>query len=233
LRSSSNNQNETALKFLDVSHRSFSVPLTLASARRVALALTERSEKLIAAIAQSSQESLGYVVIADVDCLIRYHVDEIARETIGESELLLCAGWASAMLVYLLRGAWPAVCSGRRLIETLLSFARPSDRILWIGGRHLQIHELACDYNLMDLRHYSFARGAPDSRSLYKCIEYIEREAPFRFCVLAIESAQGELIARALSMRKRARGAVLCVGELKRLRRRATQLPCATPTDPL
>lgn len=209
------------MKISALSLRSFPEPLAFESARRIALDLMERDDRPTAAVAQPNGDSLGYVVIAGAGCLVRYYRDALFRESVRSAKTLLCAGWPSAVLIYLLRGFWPAICSGSTLMANILHGLRPWDRILWIGGRHLQIHELAGRYNLVDMRHYSFADEALNPRSLQRCVEFIERQGSFRFCVLAVESPHCELIAQALLRRKRARGVVLCVGELNYLKRRA------------
>jgi exopolysaccharide biosynthesis WecB/TagA/CpsF family protein len=51
-----------------------------------------------------------------------------------------------------------------------------------------------------------------DATEVETCLQYIEANSPFRFCLLAIGSPQQETIAQLLKARGRAKGMALCIG---------------------
>jgi exopolysaccharide biosynthesis WecB/TagA/CpsF family protein len=156
----------------------------------------------------------GYVVTPNADHLVRYHENPHFRATYEAADYVLLDSRALAAAIRLLKGLRIRVCTGADLTARLLSrIVAPSDRIVLIGGSAAQARRVAELCGLEDLRHHNPPMGfTNDHAATEECLQFIEEQAPFRFCFLAVGSPQQELLARQLQSRGRARGLVLCVG---------------------
>ena len=81
------------------------------------------------------------------------------------------------------------------------------------GGTIAQAESLASRYGTRGLVQFRPPMGfIRDANAVERCLEFIEAQSPFRFCLLAVGSPQQELLAQALEVRGKARGLALCVG---------------------
>jgi exopolysaccharide biosynthesis WecB/TagA/CpsF family protein len=117
-------------------------------------------------------------------------------------------------LLRAIKGQRFQACPGSDL--TALLFHRiiaPDDKVVLIGGSAQQARELAQRRGLRALRHYDPPMGfVREPLAVEQCLQFIESESPFRFCLLAVGCPQQELLAHALKQRARARGLALCIG---------------------
>jgi len=153
------------------------------------------------ASARPDPDHFAYALIANVRLLKWYHRDAEYRRYVQRAEVVLAAGRASAWLIRQLHGVHVPICSPASVTNLLLQISRPTDRILWVGPA------ATFDAGLS-------SRGALGycGRGLAGCIDFIENNEPFRFCLLALSSPEQELVAHDVLMRGRARGLALCVG---------------------
>lgn len=156
------------------------------------------------AAASPAPDHFAYGLIANVRSLLRYHHDSNYRPHLRGAQVMLAANWPTAWLIQQLQGVRLPVCSAAQLAVMMLELARPHDRILRVGSAP-GWHASARARRLLDIRCYPHdeARG---------CIEFIEANAPFRFCLLTTGSPRQELIAHELLKSRRALGLALCVG---------------------
>ncbi len=160
------------------------------------------------------QERFGYVVTPNADHLIRWHHDADFRAYYADSAYILLDSRFLAMLFRTMRGDRASVCPGSDLTERLLSgVIRPEDRVVLIGAEESQARSLEAHYSLRNLRHFNPPQGfANDPVAVEQCLAFIERQSPFRFCLLAVGTPRQEMLAQALRTRGAARGLALCVG---------------------
>jgi UDP-N-acetyl-D-mannosaminuronic acid transferase (WecB/TagA/CpsF family) len=82
-----------------------------------------------------------------------------------------------------------------------------------IGASAEQAEVLRRQFGLGDLRHHNPPMGfIHDPDAVEACLQFVEANAPFRFCFLAVGAPQQELIAQRLKARGAARGLAFCVG---------------------
>jgi N-acetylglucosaminyldiphosphoundecaprenol N-acetyl-beta-D-mannosaminyltransferase len=160
------------------------------------------------------QERYGYVVTPNVDHLIRYYDDPSFRALYADASFVLLD---SRFLAYLLKATKrlsPGVCTGSDLTAQLFSSViKPGDRIVLIGGSDEQARKLEQIYALNDLKHFNPPMGFIHSADAVEtCLNFIEANSPFRYCLLAVGAPQQEKIAQMLKVRARARGLALCIG---------------------
>ena len=165
-------------------------------------------------VATFGSERFGYVVTPNVDHVIRFHDDEIFRDTYGSASYVLLDSRVLALLLKMSTGLIAPVCPGSDLTTQLFrTVIAPTDRVVIIGSTDLQARTLAREFGLLDLRHFNppmdFIRDAAATET---CLAFIEACSPFRFCLLAVGSPQQEIIAQQLKRRGRARGLALCIG---------------------
>jgi len=158
--------------------------------------------------AGGGRRRLGYVVVANVDALLRYYRDSEFRRCFQSAEVVLTADRFSGWLMRCLSGVRVPACSPESLLLRVRTLMRSTDRILWIGDTS----SLPEGMGTSDIRCLQWEAGADALANLATCVSFVERQTPFRFCVLAMGSPQCELIAHTLSRRGRAAGLVLCVG---------------------
>ncbi|HTE40058.1 MAG TPA: WecB/TagA/CpsF family glycosyltransferase [Steroidobacteraceae bacterium] len=167
------------------------------------------------AIANSfGQNRFGYAVTPNVDHFIRLHDDTAFRDLYGSAEyVLLDSRFLSHLLWWSGRGKLP-VCTGSDLTSKLMSgMAGSSDRIVIVGGSDEQVATLAAKYDLRHVAHHNPPMGfVNDETAVATCLQFVEANSPFRFCLLAVGSPQQEVLAQRLRSRGVARGMALCVG---------------------
>jgi UDP-N-acetyl-D-mannosaminuronic acid transferase (WecB/TagA/CpsF family) len=72
---------------------------------------------------------------------------------------------------------------------------------------------LADRHGLNKLRHFNPPMGfINDPAAVEECLQFIESNSPFRFCLLGVGSPQQEILAQLLEARGKARGLALCIG---------------------
>jgi N-acetylglucosaminyldiphosphoundecaprenol N-acetyl-beta-D-mannosaminyltransferase len=160
------------------------------------------------------QDKFGYVVTPNADHLIRWHQDAAFRGIYSDAAYILLDSRFLALLFRAMRGNRASVCPGSDLTERLLSrVIRPQDRVVLIGAEQSQARALEARYGLRNLQHFNPPQGfANDPRAVEECLAFIERQSPFRFCLLAVGTPRQEMLAQTLRTRGVARGLVLCVG---------------------
>jgi exopolysaccharide biosynthesis WecB/TagA/CpsF family protein len=156
----------------------------------------------------------AYVVTPNVDHLIRYCEDFSFRGLYRLAAYTLLDSRVAALASRFAGHTRLAVCPGSDLTAKLLGeVASAGDRVVMIGGTHLQAQALAARYGLRNVRHHCPPMGFIDNREATEtCLRFIESQSPFRFCFLAVGSPQQEMLAQRVQARERARGLVLCVG---------------------
>ena len=164
--------------------------------------------------ARFRQDRYGYVVTPNVDHLVRYHEDAAFRDCYRHAAYVLLDSRVAARLIRALKGVSVPVCPGSDLTLALLAkAAKPSDRIVFIGGSAAQSAAISARFGLTNVRHHNPPMGfIGDPEAVARCLEFIEGASPFRFCFLAVGSPQQEALARVLGVRGTARGLALCVG---------------------
>lgn len=156
----------------------------------------------------------AYVVTPNADHIIRYCDDSQFRELYKDAAYILLD---SRFLSYIFRRThriFARVCAGSDLTAKLFTeVILPTDPIVLIGGTTTQAEQLRRKYSLQDLRHYNPPMGfIKDADAVETCLQFIENNSPFRFCLLAVGCPQQEMIARQLKQRGRALGMALCIG---------------------
>jgi len=164
--------------------------------------------------AQFGQNRFGYVVTPNVDHMIRYWDDPDFRELYADAAYVLLDSHFLSKLMHMSRGARLPVCAGSDLTRELVrSVIKPAEPVVLIGGSEAQALALQEKFGLLGLAHHNPPMGFIRSPAeVEKCLEFIERQSPFRFCFIAVGSPQQEKLAHQLLMRGKARGLALCVG---------------------
>jgi exopolysaccharide biosynthesis WecB/TagA/CpsF family protein len=159
-------------------------------------------------------ETFAFVVTPNVDHLIRYYDDVSFRELYRAATFVLLDSRFLARLLRLINGVSLPTSPGSDVTALLFDeVIRPEDRVVLIGGTPEQAQSLAQSRGLAALKHYNPPMGfINDPEAVECCLNFIEKESPFRFCLLAVGSPQQEVLARALLARGHARGLALCVG---------------------
>jgi exopolysaccharide biosynthesis WecB/TagA/CpsF family protein len=160
------------------------------------------------------QQKYGFAVTPNVDHLIRYHDDPQFRAMYGEGAYVLLDSRFLSHLFALTKQIRVPVCTGSDLTANLFAkVIKPEDTIVVVGGEARQAELLADMYGLKDLRHFNPPMGfIRDSQAVEECLQFIESNSPFRFCLLCVGAPQQETLANMLKVRGRARGLALCVG---------------------
>jgi hypothetical protein len=176
-------------------------------ARRSSSQSNDCSRDFIAG-ASSRPDDFSYGLVIGVQSLVRYHRDCDFRRYVQGATLLLAAGKASAWLIGQLYGVRIPIQSGTSVARMVHGVARPADRILWVDDSATNSPD-AFPTGMHDLRRHRVATGLDP---VQPCIDFIEANAPFRFCLLSVRSPWQELIVSVLMSRRRAKGLTLCVG---------------------
>ena len=159
-------------------------------------------------------DRFGYVVTPNVDHLIRFHESAAFRTLYARATYILLDSRVAARVLRLVQGVRIPVCTGSDLTAALFTrVIGPADRIVLIGGSDRQAELLRRRFGLQDLRHHNPPmRFIDDPRAVEQCLQFAEAASPFRFCMIAVGTPQGETVAERLNERGRARGLVLCIG---------------------
>jgi exopolysaccharide biosynthesis WecB/TagA/CpsF family protein len=171
-------------------------------------------DAFLAVVSAFPATGLGFAVTPNVDHFIRYCTDAEFRRLYDRATYRLLDSRFAASVQSLLFGSRLRVCPGSDLTAALFdSGTFCNERIVLIGGSTAQAAELSSRYHLSDLRHFNPPMGfISDPVAVAECLEYIEKQSPFRLCLLAVGSPQQEILAHQLSTRSTARGLALCVG---------------------
>ncbi len=160
------------------------------------------------------KRELAMVVTPNVDHLIRLVEEQDFREIYNVATyVLLDSRFARNIFALLGKGKY-TVCTGSDLTKVLLSSNRgASGKVLFLGGTDEQIHRVAQDFQITNLKHFQPAMGlATNSAEIERCVSFIESESPFDYCFLAVGSPQQERIAAEVMRRHKAKGLLLCIG---------------------
>jgi len=159
-------------------------------------------------------ERFGYVVTPNVDHLVRLHEDENFRSIHADASYVLLDSRFAAYLLRVLRGVRLPVCTGSDLTAALFDrVVKPTDRIVLIGSSAEQARMLEARFGLRELRHHNPPMGfIRDPAAIEACLRFIEAASPFRFCLIAVGTPQGESLAQRVKARGVARGLALCIG---------------------
>jgi N-acetylglucosaminyldiphosphoundecaprenol N-acetyl-beta-D-mannosaminyltransferase len=160
------------------------------------------------------QDKYGFAVTPNVDHLIRYHDDAAFRALYGDGDYILLDSRFLSFLFALTKGVRAQVCTGSDLTAQLFAkVMKPADPIILIGGEDAQAKSLADRYGLKNLRHFIPPMGfIRDPAAVEECLQFIEQNSPFRFCLLGVGAPQQEILAQRLKTRGKARGLALCIG---------------------
>jgi exopolysaccharide biosynthesis WecB/TagA/CpsF family protein len=171
-------------------------------------------QQFIAIAAEFGSEKYAYAVTPNVDHLIRFCEDATFRELYRSAGYVLLDSRFLATLLRIVAGLRLPTSPGSDVTQRLFDqVIQPADKVVVIGGSADQAELLARRYGLRGLRHLNPPMSfIHDPASVEACLEFIENESPFRFCLLAVGCPQQEILAKALQSRGRARGLALCVG---------------------
>jgi exopolysaccharide biosynthesis WecB/TagA/CpsF family protein len=159
-------------------------------------------------------DRFAYVVTPNIDHVIRLHDDEDFRSHYADASYVLLDSRLLALILRFTYGLRPEVCTGSDLTASLFNKTiRPDDSIVLIGSSELQAAQLRQRYGLRHLQHYNPPMGfIKDPRAVEECLNYIEQNSPYRFCLIAVGTPQGEKLAQMLKARGRAKGLTFCIG---------------------
>lgn len=171
-------------------------------------------QQFLRTAARYGTERYGYVVTPNADHLIRYHDDPAFRATYADAQFVLSDSRFLSYLLAVSKGLRIPVCAGSDLTaELFANVALPDDRIVLVGGTAEQAASLTQKYRLTNLQHINPPMGfINDPAAVASVIEFIERQSPFRFCLLAVGCPRQEMLAQRLKQRGIARGLALCIG---------------------
>lgn len=170
--------------------------------------------RFIPVAAGFGQSRFGYVVTPNADHLIRLHEEATFRELYAAATYVLLDSRFLSHLLRFTRAIQLPVCTGSDLTAKLLGeVISPADTLVLIGGSAEQAQQLANRYGLKRLLHHNPPMGfIHNAEAVEACVNFIEANSPFRFCLLAIGSPQQEILAQLLKKRGIARGLALCIG---------------------
>jgi exopolysaccharide biosynthesis WecB/TagA/CpsF family protein len=159
-------------------------------------------------------DRFGYVVTPNIDHVIRLHDDAEFRALYADAAYVLLDSRLLAYILRLIYGMHPEVCTGSDLTARLFTeIIRPDDAIVLIGSSERQAAQLRERFGLKQLRHYNPPMGfIKDPTAVEECLRFVEANNPFRFCLIAVGTPQGEALARQLKARGRAKGLTFCIG---------------------
>jgi exopolysaccharide biosynthesis WecB/TagA/CpsF family protein len=159
-------------------------------------------------------ERYGYVVTPNVDHIIRLSELVDFRAAYASADYVLLDSRFLAHLLRITRGVKLPICTGSDLTERLFAqVIQPSDPVVLIGSTERQAEVLRARFGLQRLHHFNPPMGfISDPAAVEECLAFVERHAPFRFCLIAVGSPQQEFVAQRLRSRGCARGLALCIG---------------------
>ncbi len=164
--------------------------------------------------ASFGDQDFGYVVTPNVDHMIRYHEDAAFRSSYADARYILLDSRFLAHVFKVMYGISVKVCTGSDLTANLFrSVIRADDAIVLVGGSSHQAACLRSQFGLRNLRHFDPPMGfIRKPEAVEECLQFIESQSPFRFCILAVGAPQQEFVAQQLKARGKARGLALCAG---------------------
>jgi exopolysaccharide biosynthesis WecB/TagA/CpsF family protein len=164
--------------------------------------------------ADFGSDGYGYVVTPNVDHLIRWYDDQNFRALYDDARYVLLDSRFLSYLLRVTKGMHTPVCTGSDLTAKLFqTVIRPDDRIVLVGATTEQAKRLTEIYSLRNLQHLNPPMGFVRSpEAVEECLNFIEANSPFRYCLLAVGSPQQETLAQMLKKRGQARGLALCIG---------------------
>jgi exopolysaccharide biosynthesis WecB/TagA/CpsF family protein len=177
--------------------------------------LDDFSVEGFAALAASyGSDDFAYVVTPNVDHVIRLNDDATFRSLYADATYVLLDSRFLSYLLRLIGGPRTKVCPGSDLTAALFDRVMgPDDIIVLIGSTDQQAAQLREQYGLRQLRHYNPPMGfIKDQAATEVCLQYVESNSPYRFCLIAVGTPQGEMLAQLLKRRARARGLTFCIG---------------------
>lgn len=164
--------------------------------------------------ASFGEDRYRFVVTPNADHLVRLEADPGFRASYEHADFVLFDSRFLARWMKWTRKLPIRVCPGSDLTAALFrEVITCDDRILMIGGDAEQAQQLRSRHGLRDLRQFVPPMGfIQDDHAIRECLEFVEKNSPFRFCLLAVGAPQQERIAALLKERGRARGLALCIG---------------------
>jgi exopolysaccharide biosynthesis WecB/TagA/CpsF family protein len=164
--------------------------------------------------ASFGQNRYGYAVTPNADHMVRLHEDASFRAIYAAASYILLDSRFLSHVLRITKGIRLPVCTGSDMTAKLFSdVISPDDSLVLIGGRDEQARQLTERYGLRRLAHFNPPMGfIHDPEAVEACLSFIEAHSPFRFCLLAVGTPQGEAIALQLKARGIARGLTLCIG---------------------
>jgi exopolysaccharide biosynthesis WecB/TagA/CpsF family protein len=171
-------------------------------------------KQFVSTAAAFGTERFGYVVTPNADHLIRYFDEPSFRAMYADAEYVLSDSRFLSYILATTKGLQIPVCAGSDLTAQLVTrVAQPDDRIVLVGGSAEQAAVLVEKFGLRNLKHMNPPMGFINNPAeVEKVLQFVERESPFRFCLLAIGCPRQEIIAQKLKQRGIARGLGLCIG---------------------
>jgi exopolysaccharide biosynthesis WecB/TagA/CpsF family protein len=171
-------------------------------------------EQFVGTATRFGTDRFGYVVTPNADHLIRYYDEPAFRDKYADADYVLSDSRFLSYILAITRQLRIPVCAGSDLTAQLVTkVARPDDRLVLVGGSAEQAATLVQKFGLTNLRHINPPMGfINDAAEVERVLEFVERESPFRFCLLAIGCPRQEIIAQKLKQRGIARGLALCIG---------------------
>jgi exopolysaccharide biosynthesis WecB/TagA/CpsF family protein len=160
------------------------------------------------------QDRYGYVVTPNADHMVRLHEDASFRAIYAAASYILLDSRFLSHVLRITKGIRLPVCTGSDMTAKLFSdVISPEDSLVLIGGRDEQARQLAERYGLRRLAHFNPPMGfIHDPKAVEACLSFVEAHSPFRFCLLAVGTPQGEAVALQLKARGIACGLTLCIG---------------------
>ena len=160
------------------------------------------------------QHRYGYVVTPNADHFIRLHENASFRAIYAAASYVLLDSRFLSKILRVTQGLRLPVCTGSDLTAKLFSdVIAADDSLVVIGGSNEQAQKLSARYGLRHLAHFNPPMGfIHDPAAVEATLSFIESHSPFRFCLLAVGTPQGEAIAQKLKERGIARGLTLCIG---------------------
>lgn len=164
--------------------------------------------------ANFGQDRYGFAVTPNADHLVRLQEDLAFRKSYGSADFVLFDSRFLARWLYWTHRQRLRVCPGSDLTATLFNdVIACDDCLVMVGGSVEQARQLRQRYGLRNLQQFIPPMGfINDPVATRECLEFIEMQSPFRFCLLAIGAPQQERIAALLKERGTARGLALCIG---------------------
>ncbi len=171
-------------------------------------------ERFVRTAASFGTDRFGYVVTPNADHIIRYYEDASFREKYADADYVLSDSRFLSYVLALTQRLKVPVCTGSDLTARLITgVARRDDRLVLVGASSEQAQMLRHKFGFTDLRHMNPPMGfIRDPAAVEAVLEFVEQQAPFRFCLLAVGSPQQEIVAQQLKRRGIARGLALCIG---------------------